>query len=264
MSQAETDYTEYTLGRSRHDVVDPEIELDQIKQLQESENDQIGEEYRGSIEGRGRRSTLSPSYINSRPRTLAEKLHVTPEEEEHILFIFAGTYSIQQTAKSCGVTQDKVRSVVYNPEMRERIQIHRDAMRMSVLSKIEESQYVLLDAMQDPDKLKNSSITQISEVFQEISEVQGNIVTSMREAANPATTVDPIKLFTGDELEYMAMLRKRIGSGDNGPKEYPNLDAPLSSVEADFTLLESTPLDDDLDPWIEDALGPEPPAEEVD
>lgn len=167
-----------------------------------------------------RPSVMSPEYLASLPTTLAEKLRVTPEQEEEILYHYASTSSIPKTADLAGVGVDKVRAVVYNPQSQKHLVEIRDAMRISVISKIEETQTILLDALQDPQKLSQSSLTAISSVFQEISETQLALMTASRElAGSVATLADPSSLFTGDELEYMAFLRRRLSAppGAGGP-----------------------------------------------
>ena len=233
--------------------------------IRSRENEEIASRFQAGLASRAQRSPFSPSYINARPHSLAEKLRVTPEEEEQILYLYAATYSIHQTASTCGVTTDKVRSVIYNPVFQERIQAHRDEMRINVLQKIEEAQVVLLDALQDPDKLKNASITQISEVFTEISGTQASLITTLRETASPASEVDPARVFSGEELEYMMLLRRRLSIGappDRG--EDPNLDAPLDFIEVEGgPTIPANPDDEAIVTyWTDDDDHPEPEPED--
>jgi hypothetical protein len=83
---------------------------------------------------------------------------------------------------------------------------------MSVIRKIEETQTILLEALQDPHKLETSSLTQISDVLRDISTTQLNLLNASRSAEALIREVDPTALFSGDELEYMALLSRRLSS----------------------------------------------------
>lgn len=227
--------------------------------LQDLENAEIQQAFHSQLAARGQISPFSPSFLNSRPKSLAEKLRVTSEEEEKILWHYASTFSIHQTAADLSISISKVRSVVYNPEFRDRIQANRESMQVGILQKIEEAQVVLLDAIQDPEKLKNASITQISEVFTEISGTQAALISSLQAAqGSSVANVDPARVFTGEELEYMMLLRRRLDIGErpDTTREAPDLDAPLEVLETSGMVLDHTPpqtdIDDPEDPGTED------------
>jgi hypothetical protein len=185
------------------------------------ESEQIQREYERELQKRSPQRTMSPEYLATLPSSLAEKLRVTPEEEELILYYYAATASVPKTAEACGVSLDKVRAIVYNPRSQSAISDFRDEMRLSVINKIEETQSALLEALQDPDKLRDSSLTQISSVFAQISETQLSLRTAERESARASASIaDPTVIFTGEELEYMALLRRRVSSGGT-PLELP-------------------------------------------
>jgi hypothetical protein len=200
-----------------------------------SENQEITERFRDSLDQRGRRSNFSPTYLKALPKSMAEKLHTTPEEEEQILYLYAATYSIHKTASACGLSLDKVRAVVYSVSAQDSIAEYRDQMKISVLQKIEEAQVVLLEELQDPDKLKVASITMISEVFSEISATQANLISSIRANQSPTDNMDPGRVFSGEELEYLMLLRRRLSIGAPELPEEPDLDAPLEIIEAELS-----------------------------
>lgn len=178
-----------------------------------NESEEIEAEVARKYDANNRRPTLSPDYLASLPKSLAEKLRVTPEEEEEILFHYASTSSIQKTALASRVPLDKVRAIVYSPRFADRLGQIRDAIRISVIQKIEETQITLLDTLQDPDKLRDASLTQIASVFSTISEAQINLLTSQGfQTGAHAAVADPSQIFSGDELEYMAFLRRRLSS----------------------------------------------------
>lgn len=164
------------------------------------------------------RRTMSPEYLASLPKSMIEKLRVTPEEQEEILFHYATTSSLPKTALATHLPLDKIRAVVYSPQFADQLGQIRDALRVSVIQKIEETQIQLLEAIQDPTKLANASLTQISSVFSEISETQLNLLRTRSEiAGSSAVLANPSELFSGDELEYMAFLRRRVTSPSPSP-----------------------------------------------
>ena len=219
--------------------------------LRSRENEEITERFAKQLEARGHRSPFSPDFLNSLPRSALERYRITPEQEEEILYLYAATYSLHQTARSAGLSLDKVRAVVYSPSATPKIQAYRDQLRVSVLQKIEEAQVVLLDAVQDPDKLKAASITQISDVFTDISTTQGNLLTSLREASVGSTISDPTEVFDGEDLEYIALLRRRLSIGQR-PRSlnFSTDDPPGDFLETHFVEGSSVNLDpnDPLDP----------------
>ena len=223
--------------------------------LREAENAEIQGGYHAQLALRGQRNNFSPEFLNAQPRSLAEKLKVTPEEEEQILYLYAATYSIHRVSQDLSISLNKVRSVVYLPDNRPLIDEYRTQMKLGVLDKISETQQVLLDAMQDPDKLQNSSITQISKTFQEISEVQGNIVSSIRDSHDPTANIDPSQVFGGEDLEYIALLRRRlsIGAPDGATGGLPPDSSSDSVIEARGSVhSNSNGVAPTLEPWETD------------
>lgn len=202
-----------------NDVFDTEQRKQESELIRDRMIDRHNRSYRPSV--------MSPEYLASLPASLAEKLRVTPAEEEEILYHYASTASIPKTATLTGLTLDKVRSIVYNPETQTRLADLRDAMRISVISKIEETQTVLLDAIQDPAKLNAATLTQIASVFNGISETQLALLQSTREATGGlALVADPSSIFSGEELEFMALMRRRLATGTSpvlqaGPQNDP-------------------------------------------
>lgn len=210
----------------------------------EYENEEISGKFQAGLAQRGHRSPFSTDYLNSRPRSALERFHITAEQEEQILYLYAATYSLHQTASSSGIALDKVRAVVYSPQANERIQSYRDEMKVSLLQKIEETQVVLLDAVQDPEKLKSASITQISEVFVEISETQGNLISSLQSGGSSIREMDPTQIFDGEDLEYIALLRRRLAIGSpTRTEDHASLDSPLDLIDTDFISGDSINLD---------------------
>lgn len=175
------------------------------------ESEEIGSRYAAELSKRAPNQTMSPEYLATLPKSLAEKLRVTPEEEEEIFFHYASTSSIPKTASLSGLSLDKVRAIIYSPASQNSLRELREAMGASVIQKIEETQTILLEAMQDPGKLSSSSITQIASVFQDISETQMGLLAAAREQTGATVALsDPTSVFSGDELEYMAFLRRRL------------------------------------------------------
>lgn len=197
-------------------LLQAESDRDDAARLRES--DRIASQLQVELAKRSPTRTMSPDWIAAQPTSMRAKLRVTPEEEETILFHFSSTSSIPQTASLAGVGVDKVRSVVYAPDLQGRLSSIRESMRISVIRKIEETQTILLDALQNPDKLKDSSLTQISEVLTKISETQLNLLNASRSPEAIIREVDPASIFSGDELEYMAFLRRRL-SAPSAPRE---------------------------------------------
>lgn len=222
---------------------------------QSDESDEIAARYRDQLSLRGHRSPFSPDFLNRQPRSALEKLRISAEEEENVLYLYAGTYSLHQTAASAGISLEKVRAIVYSPSASQKIQAYRDQMRVSVLQKIEEAQVVLLDSMQDPSKLADSSITQISDVFVEISGVQSNLVSSLRESAGH-TTIDPVDVLDGEDLEYLALLRRRLSVGpqSQSTEDLYSYESSPSAISAEFSLGDSENLDPPDVPSGEDSL----------
>ena len=157
--------------------------------------------------------TKSPDYLASLPTSLAAKLRVTPEEHEEILYHFAATSSVPKTALAARVSLDKVKAVIYSPESTSTITQLRNAMRASVMQKIEETQVQLLEAIQDPTKLQATPLGILANVFTDISQTQINILKAQHEVASGSVAIaDPSSLLSGDELEYMGFLRRRLSS----------------------------------------------------
>lgn len=151
------------------------------------------------------------SYELTKPKNEMERLHITPEQEEEIRFHFAMTSSIPKTVSATGLDTLRVRAVVFNPDSSQAIAMMRDRLRVSVMDRIGETQAALLDAMQDEHKLANASLREIANVFSEITSSQVSLKTAERELAGTLeSSVDPADLFSGDELEYMAFLSRRV------------------------------------------------------
>lgn len=237
----------------------------------DSENEEIAARYHDELARRGHRVPFSPSFLEAQPRSALEKLRVTAEEEEQVLYLYAATYSIHQTASASQLPVDKVRAIVYSPSANDRIQDYRDQMKISLLQKIEETQVVLLDSIQDPNKLADASITMLSDVFVEISSTQSNLLTSLRES-HTISTVDPSELFGGEDLEYIALLRRKLALGPSATSqsedplpfenEPPAIDANF--VEGDSVNLD--PASGDSDQPTDDASGEifvAPPSDEA-
>lgn len=204
---------------------------DDLVRLRESE--QIAEKVQKEFEKRSPNKTMSPEWLAAQPKSLKEKLRVTPEEEEDVLFHFASTSSIPQTITLSGVGQAKVRAIVYNPDSQERLATLRNAMRMSIVRKLEETQMILLDAIQDPDKLKDASVTQISSVLKDVSETHHNLLAAARSPENFLREMDPASIYTGEELELMAFLSRRLAVQQTGsPRTALPSGSPLDSPEA--------------------------------
>lgn len=249
----------------------------QDEEQRDRENEVISQRYHQELEKRNASRSMSPDYINSLPKSLIEKLRVTPEQQEEILYYYASTSSIPKTAEASGVSLDKVRAVVYNPDSQSTISEIRDALRISVLSKISETQHALLEAIQDPQKLHDSSITQLASVFTDITESQINLTTAQREATGPSAALsNPSEVFTGDELEYMAFLRRRLSAGPTAEpiplatevddmRGHEFVDTAFSVDEDPQTMEDVTPISDfipDPSPQAETLDLPTPPQEE--
>lgn len=188
-----------------------------------SESAEIEQRFAASLETRNLNGAhkYSAEYRVSLPKNSIEALGISAEQEEEILFQYASTYSIQKTASLAGVGVDKVRAVIFNPTNSEPIRIFREKMRVSILAKIEDTQVALLEAIQDPHKLHSSPLRELSNVFTDITASQISLMKANQEAAGPSELqVDPSQIFSGEELEHMAYLRRRLAltpSGSNGP-----------------------------------------------
>lgn len=186
------------------------------------ESHEIESRFADYLSKRSLTKSMSPDYVKSLPTSMKEKLRVTPEEEEAILYHYATTSSLNKTASACGVSLDKVRSVVYSPSSQTPLADLRDAMRISVITKIEETQTILLDAIQTPSKLDAASLTQLASVLSEISAVQLSLRDSLSSASRAyglLQDADPADIFSGDELEYMAFLRRRLSLPSSASRE---------------------------------------------
>lgn len=191
-------------------------------ELRRRESEEISKRYAQDLEKRNYVTPMSPGFIAARPASMMEKLRITVEEEEEVLFHFAATRSIHKAASSCGITLDKVRAIVYAPQNQDHLGELRTAMRMSIVEKIGETQTVLLDELQNPTKLNDSSLTQIASVFETISETQVNLLRASREAAGGSGgTIDPTAVLSAEDMEYMALLRRRL-SADPPPARLPH------------------------------------------
>lgn len=170
--------------------------------------------YAESLSKRGSNGrSYSPDYLATLPKNAIEALGITPKEQEEILFQYASTSSIPKTVALTRLPVDKVRAVVFNPPSADIIKVMRDRMRISIISKIEETQSVLLEAMQDEHKLSNASLREISNVFSEISSSQIALITANSEMNGPPELqVDPSEVFSGEELEYMALMRRKLST----------------------------------------------------
>jgi hypothetical protein len=174
------------------------------------ESDDIASRYASALETKSQRS-YSSDFVSRQNRSLMDRLHVTPEEEELVLYYFSSTASLSKTSSITGIHRDKVEAIVYSPSAKSRINDLRQEMQLSVLSKIEETQTVLLDSLQDDQRLSAAPLREIAEVFTDVSTVQLNLLSASRKlAGSTIDSVDPSALFTADELEYMAFLRKRL------------------------------------------------------
>ena len=192
------------------------------------------------VDERSPMRSMSPDYVASLPSSMIEKLRITPTEVEEILFHYAATSSIPATVRESGYGQAKVRAVVYSPNSAEPLAALRSAMRISVIRKIEETQLILLDALQNPEKLADATLTQISSILEDVSTVGENLRSASRESGGLAS-VDPATVFSGDELEYMAYLRQRLTSGGGpSPEAFyqptPSSADSVETVEAEFVV----------------------------
>lgn len=203
---------------------------------------------------------LSPSspLVTRAPKTHVQ-YNIDPATEEAILFNYAMTASLKRTAEQSGVGVDKVRSVVYSPASREAIGGLREQLRVSVLQKIEETQTALLDAILDPLKLEKANLSTLSTVFAEITDKHILLAKSAQETSGlTAQLATPTDVFSGDELEYMSLLRGRLsrrGEEGGSPALAPT---PISDVDPGYTL--NVTGHEILDPSFSVGL-PEPPPE---
>lgn len=212
--QHSTPSAEYTSPGSLHDGGGTE--------LRRRESEEISARYAQELEKRNYVTPMAQGFVAARPTSMMEKLRITVEEEEEALFHFAATRSIHKTASSCGISLDKVRAIVYAPQNQDHLGELRTAMRMSIVEKIGETQTVLLDELQNPVKLNDSSLTQIASVFEKISETQVNLIRASREnAGSMGNTIDPTAVFSAEDMEYMALLRRRLTS-DPPPAQLPH------------------------------------------
>lgn len=181
----------------------------------------------------------SADFLASRPRSALEALKITPEQQELVIYHYASTSSIPKTAALSGLGVDKVRAIIFNPTSSERIDDYRAKMRVSIIGKIEQTQVSLLEAMQDEIKLRNASLREISGVFSEVTAAQVSLVTATREAAGPAElSVDPSEIFSGEDMEYMALLRRRLDFPASGKSSAREAGDPMSGhdlIDVDFT-----------------------------
>lgn len=217
------------------------------------ESEEIEARYAEQLARRNYVTPMAPEFVASRPTSMVEKLKITPEEEEEVLFHYASTRSIHKTASSCGITLDKVRAIVYAPQNQDHLDDLRNAMRMSVIEKIGETQTVLLDEIQDPRKLTDSSLTQIASVFETISETQVNLLRASREMNGPSSNaIDPTVVLSAEDMEYMALLRRRLAAGPPPPLLSHEVDQSHVSMDGhDFVDAEysSSPgLEEEQDP----------------
>lgn len=204
------------------------------------ESEQIARLYEAKLQERAPNRTMSPDYVAAQPTSMRAKLRVTPEEEETILFHYAATSSLARTRELAGSSDAKVRAVVYAPDLQASLAGLREAMRVSVIRKIEETQTILLDALQDSTKLEKASLSQISDILAQVSETHLNLVQATRSARISEVEVDPTSVFSGDELEYMAFLRRRLSAKSPSALPYESPSATSSSPDGG--------LDDFLDP----------------
>lgn len=235
-----------------------DIEDGRAESARLAESEAISSRYSEKLAERSTTKTMSPDYVAAQPTSMITKLRVTPEEQEEILFHYASTSSIPKSARLADVSESKVRAVVYNPEGQDSLAALRSAMRMSILRKIEETQTILLEALQNEQKLNDSSLTQISDVLREISEVQHNLLAATSSPSAFVTEIDPSSIYTGDELEMMAFLRRRLSApatplpfGDSaGPSSIAHSEAD-DYLETEFDITSSTDVDISSDSPIE-------------
>lgn len=199
------------------------------------ESETIASRYEASLQSRSATKSMSPDWVASQPTTMIAKLRITPEEIEEILFHYASTSSLPKTARLAGVSDAKVRAVVFSPASQATLDSLRNAMRMSVIRKIEETQTILLDALQNETKLNDSSLTQISDVLRQISETHASLVSATSSPEALLTTVNPTDIYTGDELEYMAFLSRRLRAGGQSKSISSNSFATDEFIESDLT-----------------------------
>jgi len=213
-------------------------ERDAEIELRKRESDAIASRFADELTKRSPTKTMSPDYIASQPKTAVERYRVTPEEVEEILFHYASTSSIPKTTSLTGLPVTKVRAVVYSPALQDDLANLRLAMRQTVIRKMEETQTILLDALQDPDKLLSSSLTQISDVLREVSEIQMNLVASSQQRSMGLEMINPTDIFSGDELEHMAFLRRKLQAAGSGQTALPSGGLPgphdASAVGSDY------------------------------
>jgi len=227
---------------------------DEERRSRDRESLAISDRYQKTLESRGVSHTMSPDFVATQPTSLKQRLRVTPQEEEDILFHFAATASLPAASRLSGVSLDKVRAVVYAPEAQDKLASLRSAMRASIIRKIEETQTILLDAIQTPSKLDAATLSQLTDVFTKISETQVNLLSAAsRSSSAYAVEVDPTTVFSGDELEYMAFLRRRLSASGESNK------TALPHGESTGAFGNSQPADEIL----EGAFGNSQPADEI-
>lgn len=197
----------------------PLFELDPTRPSRQAESEVIRADYHREIFSPNRQTEYkySAEWLASRPKSAIEKWKVTPEEQEEIIYAYAATRSIPKTCRETGANVQKVRAVIFDEECDKMIQSLRLKMRAEVITKISETQFDLLEAIQDPGKLERATLRELSGVFTEISQAQVNLVAAQREVAlGPIANVNPEDVFTGEELQYMAMMRKRAEIASRG------------------------------------------------
>lgn len=193
----------------------------------------------------------SPEYMNSRPKSALEALRITPEQQELVIFHYASTSSIPKTCALTGLGSDKVRAIIFNPSSTPIIDEYRTKMRVSILGEIEKTQVDLLEAVRDQNKLKNATLREISLVFSEITTSQVSMMTASREVASGGfgNSVDPTKIFSGEEMEVMALLRRKLDVGSTHVLSARETSDPMSGHDLVDTSFSLSP--DAVDPGYE-------------
>lgn len=210
---------------------------DDANRLEESR--QIEERFAGELAKRGPvTKSFSPDYLATLPKSAIEALGVTPQEQEEILFHYACTSSIPKTASLARVGSDKVRAVIFTPSASETLRVMRERMSVSIIDKIKDTQISLLEAMQNETKLQNAPLREISSVFSEITSSQIALMTASTDSAlPPELQADPSDIFSGDELEYMAYMRRKMSAGPRNSR--PSGDSVDHSEFAGHDLVDS-------------------------
>lgn len=195
------------------------MEEDPTAEIRRAESDRLKAEYLKTLEPRNNQTEhkYSPNWQREQPKTAIQKYHVTPEEQEEILFQYAVTSSIPKTVKATGCDSRKVRAVIFAPDADSVIVNLRNRIRANIIDKIGETQFELLDAIQDPTKLQNAGLRELASVFSEISSTQMGLISAQKEAAGGSfAKVNPEEVFSGEDLHFMALMRRKADLASAG------------------------------------------------